>query len=482
MQTALTRRALLRLTGVLGATVVGGVALSSCGASAAATASTTSVASSSAVPNTASTTSTAASTSSVSATQGAVKKASLELEFWNPATDKLGKKIIAQLVAEFNKQSNTFQTKDVVISSANHYTKYVTAMASGQPPDAIMTYDYFPMPTWASQGFIIPLDSYAAQQDIKESDYFPIAWEMIHFHGHLWGFLQEFDFNILAYNKDLFQAAGLDPTKPPKTIPEMDAYAQKLIKKKSDGSLAEIPFAPWVTGSPFTWAAIWGGGFYDVTKGEFTIVTDPNISLLEWYIKYSDLLGGPDKVTAFTKLFTGNQTPFYANQMAMEAMGEYTPITIPEAAPHLNYAVAFPPTAPGVPYGTAHTGGGNVFVIPKGVKHEEQSVVFIKWMGGPEAVLQWNVEENNNPPVKSVALSPAFAKKVPLMVKWIDLLKLNLLTPPVISPIINYFSDQLTFATQQVIYHKATPKEALTQLNQKAQVQLKQFKTSHPNW
>jgi multiple sugar transport system substrate-binding protein len=401
------------------------------------------------------------------------------LQFWNPASDTLGAKIIADLCTQFNKQENDFQVKDIITDDSNHYTKYVTAIASGQPPDAIMTYDYSPIVTWSSQGLIIPLDAYAAQAGVQQSDYFPVCWEMINFNGHLWGFLQEFDFDILAWNKDLFSKAGLDPNTPPKTMDEMTAFSQKLISKKPDGSLGEIPFAPWVTGNPREWAAIWGGGYYDVAKGEFTIATEPNINSVQWHVDFSDMLGGPDKVTSFTKLFTGNQTPFYAGQMAMEAIGEYNPVTFPQLAPQLNYAVGYFPTAAGVPYGTGSTDGGNVFVIPKGAQHEQQSVNFIKWMSGPGPVLQWNVQENNVPPVKAVALSDSFAKQVPLMAKWIDELKLNLLIPPVISPVVDYFNDQLTTAIQEAIYHRMTPKAALTQLDQKVKQQLQEYNKSH---
>lgn len=504
MHSLVSRRTLLRGLGGIGLTALAGVSLAACGGSAtvttsasaassaapaasaattaaASTAAATTAAASSAATASSAAAATTASASAPAATQAAVNKSGIVLQFWNPATDKLGAKIITELVNEFNQQSTDFQAKDVVIVSSDHYTKYVTAIASGQAPDAIMTYDYTPIVTWSSQGLIQPLDAYAAQAGVQQSDYFPIAWEMINFNGHLWGFLQEFDFNILSWNQDLFTAAGLDPNKPPQTIDEMDAMAPKLLKKKSDGSLAQIPFAPWVTGSPLLWSAVWGGSYFDVTKSEYTIVTDPNVKSLEWYVKYADLLGGPDKVTSFTKLFTGNQTPFYAGQMAMEGMGEYTPITMPDNAPKLKYGLAYLPTASGVPYGTGQTDGGNVFVIPKGVQHVAESVNFIKWMGGAKAVLQWNVEENNVPPVQSVAFSPDFAKQVPLMTKWIDMLKENHMVPPVISPVVDYFNDQLTFATQQVIYKKSSPKDALTQLDQKVKAQLAQYQKSHPS-
>jgi multiple sugar transport system substrate-binding protein len=478
----------LRSLGATSTVAIVGLALTACGVSTAVPAPTT--APTTAPPVAAPTTAAAATTApaaapttasaAATATPQPAAKASLTIQFWNPANDKLGKKIIADIVDNFNKQSTAFQAADVVVESSNHYTKYVTAIASGQPPDSIMTYDYTPIITWSSQSLIIPLDPYGAQAGVKEADYFPIAWQMINFNGHLWGFLQEFDYNILAWNKDLFTAAGLDPEKPPKTTDEMDQMAAKLLKKKPDGSLEQIPFAPWITGSAVMWAAIWGGSYFDNTKGEYTIVTDPNVKSLEWYLKYSDLLGGPDKVQTFTKLFTGDQTPFYAGQMAMESMGEYIPITMPELAPKIKYGADFPPTGPGVPYGTGQTDGGNVFVIPKGAKNIEQSVAFIKYMAGPDPVLKWNVEENNIPPVVGVAYSPEFLKQVPLMARWVDLLKENKMVPPIISPVVDQFMDDLNLARDQVIYKKATPKAALTELDQKVQKAVADYKKAHP--
>jgi hypothetical protein len=55
------------------------------------------------------------------------------------------------------------------------------------------------------------------------------------------------------------------------------------------------------------------------------------------------------------------------------------------------------------------------------------------------------------------------------------------MVPPVISPVVDYFNDQLTFATQQVIYKKSSAKDALTQLDQKVKAQVEQYKKSHPN-
>lgn len=414
--------------------------------------------------------------------QGGASSGKQTIQFYSPATDKLGKKIIAELADQYNKKSTKAQVTVVTVPTDNHYAKYVTAIAGGQAPDSIMTYDYSPIVDWASQGFIVSLDDYQKTMGIKEEDYFPVAWQMIHFHGHLWGFIQEFDFDILAWNKNLFQAAGLDATQPPKTLDDLDKMAAQLTKTDATGNIKQIGFCPWITGSTLLWSAVHGGSFYDPANDKWTIVNDANVATLDWYAKYVKLLGGPDKVTTFQKLFTGSQTPFYSEQMAMEAMGEYVPVTLPERAPKLQYGVAYPPTASGVPYGTGQTGGGNVFVLPKGAPHKDLAMDFMTYMGGPEAVLQWNVEENNVPPVKKVAFDKDFIGKVPLMKTWIDLLKENHMVPPATSPVDPFFEDQLNNARDEVLFGKKSSKDALTELAGKVDDQLKQFKTSHPNW
>ena len=134
-----------------------------------------------------------------------------------------------------------------------------------------------------------------------------------------------------------------------------------------------------------------------------------------------------------------------------------------------------------MPYGTGQTDGGNVFVIPKGAKNIEQSVAFIKWMAGPDPVLKWNVEENNIPPVIGVAYSPEFQKQVPLMQKWIDLLKQDKMVPPIISPVVDQFVDFSNLARDEVIYKKSTPKAALTSLDDKLKKAVADYKKAHPN-
>ena len=206
------------------------------------------------------TSSSAASTTAATATAAPAAKV-LTLEFWNPATDQPELSVIEDLVAKFNKQQPDFQVKNVPGDPGNNYEKYTTVMAGGVPPDAIMTYSWQQVPGWAYQGALVPLDPYMAQMKIDKNDYFPIVWSMVFLHGHLWGFLQEFDSSALALNRSIFSKYGLDPTKPPKTITELDDLNAKLTQHDSSGAISQlgvVPAAP-QGGNITPWLAVFGG-------------------------------------------------------------------------------------------------------------------------------------------------------------------------------------------------------------------------------
>ena len=50
----------------------------------------------------------------------------------------------------------------------------------------------------------------------------------------------------MFYNKSMMQEAGLDPDKPPTTIAELDAMAEKMFKKNSNGTYDQVGIIPWM--------------------------------------------------------------------------------------------------------------------------------------------------------------------------------------------------------------------------------------------
>jgi ABC-type glycerol-3-phosphate transport system substrate-binding protein len=399
----------------------------------ASSAAITSAGTRSAAPTTAATVATSSSVASTSAASAAAPTAKgLTLDFWNPAqsNDQPEFSIMQDLEAKFNQQEPTFQVKNSPIDTANNYEKYTAAIAGGAPPDLILTYDWDPVPGWAYQGALLSLDPYMAQMKINKGDYFPIVWSMLNLHGHFWGFLQEFDSNTLPINRSLFQKYGLDPTKPPKTIAEFDDLNVTLTQFDSSGAITQLGMVPYGPQGGYNtpWLAVFGGKFYDTLQGQFTIYRPENIAALDYLAGWRKKVG----LTALNDFSKKNKssTNSYANtftleKQAMMVMQSWQPIPFQKLFPRLAWANALLPVQPPVFYGTSTADAANVFVVPKGVAHPQQSVTLAKWMGGPEATMEWCVQTGGIPPITAVALGQDFAKQAPFMKAWLDIVALS---------------------------------------------------------
>ena len=110
-----------------------------------------------------------------------------------------------------------------------------TIKGGGTPPDVavMLSTDLYSL---VDSDAIQPLDSQiaAAGGDSYLSGFYPAFLANSKYQGHVWSLPFQRSTPVLYYNKDLFTAAGLDPTKGPANYAEMVADAQKLTKP--DGS------------------------------------------------------------------------------------------------------------------------------------------------------------------------------------------------------------------------------------------------------
>jgi multiple sugar transport system substrate-binding protein len=405
-----------------------------------------------------------------------------ELEFWTPANDPVGSGVINDLTNEFNSTVGTEKGIHVnarikPIPGSDDYSQYTTAMTSSGSPDVVMTYTYDPVVAWAANGFIQPIDEYAQAVGIKEEDFFPIAWSMINFGGHIWGLLQEFDFNEFWTN------TAIHSGEPPKTIDELDALAADYTKSDDSGNLVQAGFIPWMNFTGRNWNAQFGGRFYDVDARKWTIDTPENAQYLQWFLKYVDLFGGREKSDALESSIPRTYGDiFQYGKVAFALEGEYLPPELKKQGLDLDYTISHLPAAPEVKYGTATTGGGNLFLLPTNAKHPEEAAAFIQYMGSKEGSLKWCLPESNLPPIKSAAEDPSFLEQLPEIKPWLDALAVDQMVPPTPSPVYPVFVQLMHNAHDQVTYKQQTPEEALAEVAQKIADEVARFQQSHPDW
>jgi ABC-type glycerol-3-phosphate transport system substrate-binding protein len=262
--------------------------------------------------------------------------------------------------------------------------------------------------------------------------------------GELYGMPKVADTNLLYWRTDLFEAAGLDPTKPPQTYDEFREYAIKLTTDTSGRHPGDEGFDPNnidVYGSAFkgtaglasTWE--WYNYLYafggDLMDAEYqpTLNSPEAVESLQWVV---DNFRTHNIYPADTPTYdyTEFHTLFIQGRVAMAVNWPYMWSMVQDPAQSQVVDKVMVGRKPGEATHGGNIGGWswNVFEM---CKTPELATAFAKWMGSPDASLAYAEAGIGNPVRKSVAA--LMAEKDPVLyaainenladgrgVKWLD--------------------------------------------------------------
>ncbi|MDD9268201.1 ABC transporter substrate-binding protein [Paenibacillus sp. GCM10023248] len=155
------------------------------------------------------------------------------LTFWRAGTDAAEKAYWTRVIQEFEASHQGVKVNYSEVPFGNDMeTKLNAAYASGTAPD-VLSYSLASVAQRANLGQYEPLDAYldkwAGKSDLMDSVYQTGTYK-----GKLYGIGFIPDPRVLLWRKDLFEAAGLNPEKPPANWEELSQYAQQLTKKEGD--------------------------------------------------------------------------------------------------------------------------------------------------------------------------------------------------------------------------------------------------------
>jgi multiple sugar transport system substrate-binding protein len=278
------------------------------------------------------------------------------------------------------------------------------------------------------------------------------------------------DMYALFWNKDMFEAAGLDPEVPPKTMEELVEFADKLPLRDADGNLTQVGFLPdqgW--GHDDLYVHMFGGFWYSDDGQHVTANSQPVIDSLLWqqqfYTKYN-----ADEVLALSSgwgdAYMSADYPFYTGQMAMYVDGEWMtgPNFISAFKPEASYGVApFPPPADHPERANTGVVQGTVAVIPAGAKYKDASAKLLAWMMSPEIVAEEFCFNANLPTSKIAAKDPCFTEN-PKFKIFTDLMSSPNATYIITTPISLEFNDAYGLVFEQAVHTGADPKPLLDDL------------------
>jgi multiple sugar transport system substrate-binding protein len=304
------------------------------------------------------------------------------------------------LIKQFN-STNTdgITVVDTELDWNTLYSKLALDFKTGNAPDAV-TLQQTDILEEEGLGLLQPIDSLVTQFGFDSSDVIDVAWKGTLIGGKQYAIPIDVHPLTLYINTDEFKAAGLDPTKPPTTMTDFLADAQKLTDASKNqygfgtGYSAGLPFRIWMT-------LLWqhnGGAVLtpDGTKAAFN--TPAGIESLQFMYdltyKYKVAPQGEDDVdTDFKKGIIG---------MVIEGPWEMADFNTVST---LHYATAMVPTFYDQPavWANSHT-----IAFPDNKKPENTlaAMTFTKWLFDHD--FDWTKGTGHQPVRKSVINSAEF--------------------------------------------------------------------------
>jgi len=403
-----------------------------------------------------------------------------------------------EMVEAFNKSHDNIELVPQTTPGTSGYatqdvSKLLAAIAAGNPPD-ITWLDRFTAAQFAARGALTPLDEYIESSGLDISQYADYTVKEITFDGKIWALPWDTDTRILYWNKDLFKEAGLDPETPPDTWDELKEYTRKLTKTNDKGEFTQIGYIPTFGNTSMYLYGFQNGAKFLSEDGKTALLNAPEVvEALEFVVELMDMLGGAEKINAYTATFQGEANdPFLTGQVAMlvtvnNAVRGYT-----RYKPDLNFGAALPPTPTGENKIT--WSGGWSWAIPKKAKHPEEAFEVIKWLTTEgmkvqqAAAAEYNKNELGN---KYYAPFPSAYEPTneELLKTYVDTMDNETIKKAVyvgmdamgvalhrpVSPVGELMWTELGKALDKAIYHEMTPQEALDAANKVVQEELDKF-------
>jgi multiple sugar transport system substrate-binding protein len=409
------------------------------------------------------------------------------VEYWEKWTGS-EEEGMRQIVEDFN--STVGREKHIYVhylSTSSIEQKTLVSIAAGAPPDIAGLYNQ-DIPQYAALDSLEPLDDLAAAHGITESTYKKVFWDECHYDGHLYGLVSSAYDLGLYYNKDLFQAAaaklrarGLDPNRAPRTIAELDSYAQALDRIEPSGRIDLAGFLPTEPGWYINYFCIWfGGSWWDNVHHRFTF-TDPRVvQTYKWIQSYSRRLG-PGRVAEFQSGFGAGaidspQNAFLVPSVAMEQQGTFFAHFMEYLKPSMNghwAAAAFPPADPKLRDATYCN--CDVLTIPRGARHPDAAFEFIAFVNRQDEMEKLANLHCKISPLANVSAGFLAHHNNPYIAVFDRLAASPNARPTAPIPILPEVNDELDVLNQRLMLLQVTPEQGLKEVQQRLQEKYDHF-------
>ncbi len=359
--------------------------------------------------------------------------------------------------------------------------RLAAAIASGTGPDLFESWNG--VEAYYSDLFA-PIQPYMdADPTMGTEDFDPSTFVMATFNNQIYFMPIDYQGNLFAWSKDLFEKAGLDTETPPKTWDEYLEFARKATIKRPSGAISSIG-AEQLNFSPDVWFTVATGMAYtDSTGLKFNWNHPTFVELFEYQRSIAETYGGNEMLgsTQFGFLFFQNV-----------AMTSYLPggvlRTIAEFWDTEIGISRMPVKEEGATYHSPYS-AGRVYAIPKNAKNPEGAWKLINYLSTEGFMKSEKSNYETNPSQYSPGyafhtatrerlyefMEPLLTEELLARILLRDSLMLEANAPLVLSPvhdtIMTYFYEQ----RELMINFEITPQDFATRLQDYSESAIQEF-------
>ena len=306
-------------------------------------------------------------------------------------------------------------------NNTNYDVKVQTLIGGGAAPDLFGSGDVI-LPTLFAKGYAKDLSPYIARDKYDLSDFFNQEFRAFRYKGDVYALTDNWDTQMMYYNKDLFRQAGLAfPTKD-WTWNDFRGAALKLTKGSGPNKQYGAVFTSWF--AP-VYDLIWSyGGDVFSADGKTTLLNQPAaVGAIQWL---ADLYN-KDKVSP-TPAQLGSNAPelrFMSGKVGMFVDGGRwwaSEFVGPPGITKFDWAAV---PLPKGPKGRANFFHISCTLIAKNAKNPDAAWEFLKFLMSKQGIAIVAADQQGIPSRTSLAKDPAFLKdptnvKHDLVQPWLD--------------------------------------------------------------
>ncbi|MCJ7842430.1 ABC transporter substrate-binding protein [Lederbergia sp. NSJ-179] len=325
------------------------------------------------------------------------KNGKVTLTMWNGFTASDGE-ILKEIVNEFNKSNDKGITvKMDIMTWANLNEKLPSAISAKSAPDFTLL-NYGDFAQYVKNGAVQPLDDFWDFDGVDKADFSDTAVQLGQIDDTQYFIPMQVQGMYLFWNKDLFEAAGLDPEVPPKTWDELTEMAPKLVDASKNVSGFALP----KEGNPvlYNWILDNGGNLANGDETKSAFASDETLEVLEKIqTMIHDQKVGPESISGAEVDNLMN-----AGQLAIEINGPWLNNGLKKN--EINYGVTTVPLGSNGKEQAILDGVG--FGIPSSTDSSKKVAIyeFIKFWNTTEVGKKWSIENGFPPYLQSVADDP----------------------------------------------------------------------------